>query len=44
MNRIWIWILFEVEAWIWRRLQRAHTREKLRQIKRELERRSVWKN
>jgi len=44
INRLWIRFLWRLVAWMCRRLQGAIRREKLRWLKRELERRDLWKN
>jgi hypothetical protein len=44
MNRVWIWLLLKVDEWTCALLQAAFRREKLRWLKRELERQDVWKN
>ena len=44
MNRIWLWVLAEVQDWTCRRVRAAQRREKVRWFARELRRQDAWRN
>lgn len=44
LNRLWLGLLHGLNGWSARRIRQALIREKLRWLRRELERQNTWRN